>query len=273
MTVPRIGPRIDNPSPFEPRDPVPLWLHGAAPGDHKTTVTLNLAYQAAVGHGIDAVILSPEATVQQLERRLDARHVLHPSFGLSEEDAVRIATAMARGTLAAADDADVARRVREDLRSGTHGRIHLADFGPDRAVSRFADIPAFLDDLSGDRQRVVFIDHLNLAGGWRALNAAVRELHAMGLRLTTMIFGTFTVNRHAMGRGQANGRYSMKDVAEVGFEVERCAHHLTTSLTTPELRERGLVRMQVLKAMMDPYGEPFDMRFVPGVGALLPLTE
>lgn len=271
MTAFRIGPKLDKDDPFAPVEPGYLWVHGAAPGDHKTNLLHNLVYDAGVNQGMVVLYVSPELSYDKIRRRLHARHAMHPTFGLSEQEAIECGTLLRRGENVTQADLDRIAPIRADLASGRFGTIHVEEAHDIAESNQMGELAAFVR-RQPFKPAVVFIDSFPMLCKAKRLDGQVRQLRKATDDMGCMVFATFNINRRAMFNALNAGGHKLSDLVAQGRDIVQVPDHYTTALATPELREQSRVRFQHhVTRHVDP-GPAFDMRFIPGVGAFVPLS-
>jgi len=148
-----------------------LILIGAATGEGKSMMCVNMAWDAACKQGKNVVIVTAETLRSQYRRRLLARHSC--SFPATRPDGLLLNSIKA-GSFSPEDEDNFKQMVRHFTTYPEHGYLNIMQ------VTRGATIADISRELNAVNAKipidVVFIDYLSLIGPPRRLNKRQAEV-------------------------------------------------------------------------------------------------
>lgn len=245
-----------------------FWVHCAAPGELKTTLALNYAYNNTVVYKKNILYIILEMPYTQLRRQLYAIHSSHGKFVTEwhKEDAyVGLDYRQLRDGELSPRDFERLKIVANDFKAHTDGKLYIwrpSDEVTTEDIKRKAE--AFHHKYGCDG---IVIDHLGLVASKSRttdyvvqLNAIVRDTRLMALNFargnSVPIFALFQLNRQGKMRADKNnGQYDMAAISYAN-EVEKSADKITYTYLNSELRNAGKFLLGCIKNRDDAVFEP-----------------
>jgi replicative DNA helicase len=250
-----------------------LWVHGAYPGELKSSLAMNVAYNLVTRYRRNAVYVSLEMPDEQVRRGVYAIHSENPKWpkagiAMGPLDYRKIRD----GGLSKEERAFFLDLVIPDFeKNPKYCEFHV--FRPSREKTTI-QVQQDLELLDRDFEvGFVVLDH----GQWLEpqkhrrnkdytieLNAIIRECKAMAMTFAggrkVPVLLLWQINRE--GKEDADkhdGQYKLKGFTYAN-EIEKTADVVTTSYLNDELRALNLVRLGNLKNRDNPKFKTFDAR-------------
>jgi replicative DNA helicase len=250
-----------------------FWCHCAYPGELKTTLALNYAYNNAYVFGKNIFYGIFEMPYKQLRRQLYVLHSSHGKFVTEWHKADQKAEhvpylgldyrKVRDGKL---DEVDLARlkTVAQDFKATCKGNLFVwrppTQVGCDEVRkksemfhNKFGCDGIILDNIGNLKPKRVTNDHVT------NINSVVTECRFLALNFargnTVPVFGLFHMNRQGKQRAdKADGRY---DSAAISYanQLEKDADVITYTYLNDELRRNGRFYMGCLKNRDNPVFE------------------
>lgn len=245
-----------------------LWVHCATPGDLKTTLALNYAYNNSVVYKKNILYIILEMPYTQLRRQLYAIHSSHGKFVTEwnkEDGYTGLDYRQLRDGELSPKDFERLKIIAQDFKSQTEGHLYI--WRPATEVT--------MDDIKRKSEAFhhkygcdgVIIDHLGLVQPKLLksdyvvqLNQIVRDTRLMALNFargnSVPIMALFQLNRQGRMRAEKNnGQYDMAAISYAN-EVEKSADKITYTYLDPELRASGKFKIGCIKNRDDAIFEP-----------------
>jgi replicative DNA helicase len=234
-----------------------FWVHCASPGELKTSLALNYAYNNAYVYGKNIFYAILEMPYKQLRRQL---YVIHSSNGKFVTDWHDKDVKAGRGPYVGLDyrsvrdgklDALSLERLKiiaQDFKANAKGKLYV--WRPEHAVG--------IDDIRRKSEMFhnkhgcdgIVVDYLGLvkpkgrySGTTDSTNEVVRDCRLMALNFgrgkTVPVLALFQLNRQGKLRAdKSDGRYDFSAIAYAN-EIERSADVITYTYLNDNLRREG----------------------------------
>lgn len=245
-----------------------FWVHAAFPGELKTTLALNYAYNNAVVYKKNIMYCILEMSYVQLRKQLYAIHSSHGKF-VTEwnkiDGYVGLDYRQIRDGELSETNFERLKIIAQDFKETTQGHLYI--WRPTEEVTT--------DDIKRKAESFhhkygcdgLIIDHMGLVKPKSRstdyvvqLNSIVRETRLMALNFargnSVPIFALFQINRQGKARAEKNGgRYDMAALSYAN-EVEKSADRITFTWLDDNLRRDGKFMLGCIKNRDDAVFEP-----------------
>jgi len=248
--------------------PGELWVHAGFPGDLKTSMACNWAYNLITRYRTNVVYFSLEMPYEQLRRQIYTMHSAHAKWaaqGFQPLDYRKVRD----GELTPAEEA-IYKKVIEDF-STNPDYCELEIISPDRDMT-IKDIKLEAEMLHKQMEvGLIVIDHGQLVQASSKskdyvveLNSMVREAKKLALHFNhgekVAVLMLFQINRQGKEEADKNdGRYKASAIAYAN-EVEKSADIITTTYLNDDHRRNGTTVICNLKNRDNPKFEPFTAK-------------
>lgn len=246
-----------------------LWIHAGFPGELKSTLAVNWAYNAATRYRKNVVYISFEMTRAQIRRQLYTLHSSNPKFAYEGYGALDYGK-IRDGELTATEKEFYFERVIKDLEDNDD-YMHIEVITPDRKWT-MDDIQAQLELLHKEFEiGLVIFDHAQWINATQAnknrdytieLNSIIRDSKRLALQFNKNaglpILMLFQINRNGKTEADKNeGVYKMNALTYAN-EAEKTADVITTTYLNDDLRRQGYTKITNLKNRDNPLFPPFE---------------
>jgi replicative DNA helicase len=248
--------------------PGELWVHAGFPGQLKSTLAVNWAYNLATRYKANTVYWSLEMPYEQVRRNFYAVHSSHVKWrlrGYKPLDYRKI-----RDGELTPEEEEFYKLVVDDFTNNTD-YCQIEVMTPDREVT-ISDIKIETELIHQRMQMgLVVIDHGQLVkavGNYRdyviEVNSVVRDAKRLALHFNhgekVPVLMLFQINRQGYDEAEKNqGRYKPSAIAYAN-EVEKSSDVITTTFLNDEHRANGTTVICNLKNRDNPKFEPFLAR-------------
>lgn len=240
------------------------WIHSAFPGELKTSVALNYAYNNVVVYGKNIFYAILEMPYAQLRKQVYALHSSHGKFVTKwhqDDGYIGLDYRQIRDGELSPKDKDRFITVARDFHENTKGKLYI--WRPDKEVTindirRKAEM--FHNKYGCDG---IIIDHLGLVKPSSSvrdyvvsLNSVVREGRMLALNFgrgrAVPVLALFQINRQGKLRADKNdGRYDFAALAYAN-EIEKSADVITYTYLNDDLRRQAQFYLGNLKNRDNP---------------------
>lgn len=243
-----------------------LWVHAAFPGELKTSVALNWAYNLVTRYRTNVLFFSLEMTYEQLRRQFAVLHTASQKFKRAgrrplDNRAVR------EGALSEAEEAFLREAIEDLVTNEEHCELELRC--PDRRTT--------IEDIRVEAERLqrvmdlglLIVDHGQLVAPSQRrtdyvieLNDIVRETKQLALHFNggekIPVLLLWQINRQGHEEAIKNqGRYKATALAYAN-EVEKSADVITTTFLDDARRAAGTTLFTNLKNRENALFAPFE---------------
>lgn len=251
-----------------------FWVHCAFPGELKTSLALNYAYNNALVYKKNILYIILEMPYIQLRRQLFAIHSSHGKFVTEwnkEDNYVGLDYRQLRDGELSPRDFERLKIIAQDFKAHTEGRLYIWRPAMDVTIDDIKrKAEAFHHKYGCDG---IVIDHLGLVTSKSRsseftiqMNQTVRETRLMALNFakgnSVPIFALFQLNRQGKARAEKNG--GQYDMAAISYanEVEKSADKITYTYLDQELRNQGKFLLGCIKNRDDAVFEPMTGKII-----------